>query len=98
MNLAKDTKVHVFQAEICDYRRNTVQANLSSYEGEYNKKPIYSSWRGFFVGDALKRAKKLEDGAHIMLTNAKISNKYDKENKRLYVEVTVFDFEEIEKE
>ncbi len=93
------TKVTVFDPEVLENRKNTVLANLSSYEGKDNEgNAKYSSWRSYFVGKAFEKAKDLQSKMTIELKEAKIENHYDKEKKTLYVNLTVFDFDVVDKE
>ena len=72
-----------------------VKANFSTAErdtreeGKYN----YMSWHARFVGKAFEKAKELQDKDRIMVTSAKLTNRYDKEEHKLYVTLVVFDFE-----
>ena len=99
MNIKKMEKVRVFELKENDKRKNTVSANISSYEGKsVEGDPLYSSWNANFVGDAYGKAKDLKEGQLIYLIRSKIENNYNKEQKKLYVNVTVFDFEASEGE
>lgn len=94
MNIQNGEKARVFGIKENGKRKNTMNVSLSTYEGK-NKddEPIYASWLAFFVGNAYEKAKELEEKDKIILTNAKISNFYNKETKNSYYDVTVFDFE-----
>ncbi len=89
-----NVKATVFDAKKEAKRKNTVIANISTYEGkdqEGNNR--YCSWKARFVGDAYEPALNLEDKDKIEITSGKIENNYNKEQEKLYVVVTVFDFE-----
>ena len=96
MNLSENV-VRVFDMDLPEYRKNTVVANISSFEGrDQDDNPRYSTWRAFFVGDAYKKALKLENkdkGFLIKLKNAKVENNYNKDKDKLFLTVTIFDFE-----
>lgn len=89
--------VRVFDLDIAENRKNTVVANISSFEGrDQDDNPRYSAWRTYFVGDAYKKALDLENdkkGVLIKITQAKVENNYNKAQEKLYVSVTIFDFE-----
>lgn len=90
-------KATVFDAKKAEKRKNTVVANLSTLEGkDQDDKNKYCSWRTFFVGNAYEKALVLEDKDRIFVTEAKIENFYNKEQEKNYVQVTVFDFDEVE--
>ena len=94
MKIVNEQQATVFQPQEAEKRKNTWMANLSTFEGKDQEgKNIYASWRSFFVGDAYEKAKNLKDRDRIVLTNSKIENNYDKEKEKLYVTLTVFDFE-----
>lgn len=99
MKIDKKQEARVFELKKSDNRKSTMRANLSTYEGKtQDDKPKYSSWNAYFVGDAYEKAKDLQNKNKIILTEAKIENYYDKEKGRLYVNLTVFDFEIKEEE
>lgn len=50
------------------------------------------TWSAKFVGGAFEKAKSLKELDKIDILKGAITNKYDKDSKRLFVEVTVFDF------
>lgn len=94
MKIVNEQQATVFEPKEADKRKNTWMANLSTYEGkDKDGKNLYSSWRAFFVGDAYEKAKSLKEKDRIILTNSKIENNYDKGKEKLYVTLTVFDFE-----
>lgn len=85
--------VMVFDAKKSENRKKTVEANISSYEGrDQDDNPRYSNWRAYFVGDAYKEALTLENQDRIKILEGKIENNYNKESKKLFVTVTIFDF------
>lgn len=95
MNIEKGQKCRVFEVRENEHRKNTISANISTFEGKGSdgEKIIYSSWNANFVGAAYDKAKKLKNKDVILLMRAKADNNYDKKKERLYVNVTVFDFE-----
>lgn len=97
MKIDKDQKAKVFDVEVSEKRKNTVTANLSTYEGkDKDDNAVYSSWRANFVGGAYEKAKSLSAKDEITLLDAKVENSYNKEKERLYVTITVFDFAKTE--
>ena len=93
MQISNRETATVFNITESATRKNTVNANLSTYEGtDKEDKPIYSSWRTNFVGKAFDKAKNLKEKDKILLLNAKVENNYNKEQDKLYVTLTVFDF------
>lgn len=93
MNLGEN-KATVFEPKKDENRKNTVRATISTYEGEdADQGKKYSSWYARFVGDAYKKAIKLKNKDKIDITSAKIENSYNKDTEKLYVTVTVFDFD-----
>ena len=93
MKLATN-KATVFEVKKDESRKNTVQANISTYEGKgQNDEPVYSSWFTRFVGKAYEKALGLQDKDRIVIKEGKIENYYNKEKGKLYVSVTVFDFD-----
>lgn len=88
--------VTVFNPKIKDdLSSKTLFATLSSSkknekDGEISYKNMY--WKGRFVGTAFEKAKSLKDKDKIDILNGVIDNTYDKENKKLYVNLTIFDF------
>ncbi len=90
--------VSVFQPHIkTNVSDKILFANLSSSkknlspEGEVTYENM--SWNARFVGDAFEKAKTLKEKDKIDITKGAITNKYDKENQKLYVDVVVFDYE-----
>ena len=94
MRIANDQKATVFEVKENEKRKNTMMATLSTYEGkDKGGNNVFSSWRGFFVGDAYEKAKQLKDKDKIILTASKVDNNYDKTKKALYLTLTIFDFD-----
>lgn len=97
MKISKNQEARVFSIKEAENRKNTIRANISTYEGKtQDDKAKYSSWNTYFVGEAYEKAKELEDKEKIILTKAKIENNYDKKKEQLYLTLTVFDFEKKE--
>lgn len=94
MQISNRETATVFNITEAENRKNTIKANLSTYEGKDKEdKPIYSSWRTNFVGKAYEKAKDLKEKDKILLINAKVENDYNKEQDKVYILLTVFDFE-----
>ena len=94
MKIDKGQKARVYNAAVNEKRKNTVSANLSTYEGkDKDDNAVYSLWRTNFVGAAFEKAKMLSSKDEIILTDAKIENSYNKQNEKSYVYLTVFDFD-----
>jgi len=94
MDISKTQKARVFDISKNDNRKNTFTANLSTFEGkDKDDNNVYSSWKANFVGKAYEKAGGLNEKDEITLTNAKVESSYNKEKERLYVTVTVFDYE-----
>lgn len=99
MNISSKQEARVFDVKKAENRKNTVLARISTYEGKTkDEKAKYSSWNTSFVGDAYDKATELENKDKIILTNAKVENNYDKEKEKLYLNVTIFDFELLEED
>lgn len=97
MRISKNQEARVFSIKEAEHRKNTIRANISTYEGKtQDDKSKYSSWNTYFVGEAYEKAKELEDKDKIILTKAKVENNYDKSKEQLYLTLTVFDFEKKE--
>ena len=93
MDLKEGTLVNVFDVKKSEKMKNTARANLGSYEGkDADGNAKFSSWHARFVGEAYKKAAKLKGKERISLINAKVESSYNKEEKKSYVTVTVFDF------
>ena len=99
MNISSKQEARVFDVKKAENRKNTVSARISTYEGKTkDEKAKYSSWNTSFVGDAYDKAIELENKDKIILTNTKVENNYDKEKEKLYLNVTIFDFELLEED
>lgn len=99
MNIEKGVKAKVFDPDVSKNRSNTVIARISTKEGkDENGSIIYSSWYTRFVGDAYLKAQGLAGGEWIELTRSKVHNDYNKEKEQLFVTVTIFDFDVLEKQ
>ncbi len=93
MNI-KNVKATVFEPRISSKMKNTVLADISTYEGnDQEGNPRYSSWNCKFVGSGFELAKTLEDRNKILIKRGKVENTYNKEQEKLYVNVTVFEFD-----
>lgn len=91
----KEFNARVWSLEKSKVMKNTYTANVSTYEGEdKNGDPIFCYWSGRFVGEAFKKARGLEEGEKIGITNASVTTYYDKDKKKLYANLTIFDFDE----
>lgn len=89
-----NVQANVFEVKRDEKRKNTIIANISTYEGkDQNNKSQYCSWRARFVGDAYEKALGLKDKDRIIITKGKVENNYNKEKEKLYVIVTIFDFD-----
>lgn len=66
--------------------------NLSTPKKNKDDTYSYMYWKGKFVGKSYEKAKKLKDRDKIEITNGIIENNYDKENEKLWVIVTIFEF------
>lgn len=90
LNLGKSTKyVSVFCPEV---KEKFVQANLTTSKKNDDNTYINMYWKARFVGKSIEAAKELKDKDKIEITNGIIENNYDKENEKLWVNVTVFEF------
>ena len=94
MNIKEGQKARVWKCKKNESRKNTYDVQLSTYEGkDKDDKSRYSSWNASFVGDAYKKAAKLNEKDEIKLLNAKIEAVYVKEKSKEYINLTVFDFD-----
>lgn len=88
--------ITVFQPQVkLEISEKIVFATLSSSkkifkDGETSYENMM--WNGKFVAGAFEKAKSLKDFDKIDIIKGSITNKYDKSNNRVYVEVTIFDF------
>lgn len=93
MNI-KNVKATVFEPRISNKMKNTVLADIYTYEGnDQDGNPKFSSWNCKFVGSGFELAKTLKDRNKIVIKKGKVENVYNKEQEKLYVNVTVFDFD-----
>lgn len=70
-------------------------ANLSTFKKNTDNTYTYMYWKARFVGKAFEKAKKLKDKDKIEIANGIIENNYDKEKDKLWVTVTIFEFEKM---
>lgn len=88
--------ITVFQPQIdLNISGKMVFANISSSKKDTRTNPpTYTnmSWKAKFVGEAFESAKALRDKDKIDIVKGVISNTYDKEKGKLYVDVTIFEF------
>jgi transposase len=85
-----DIKGTVFKVEAQD---KVVKATLSTSEKKQDNTYENSSWFVAFVGNCKDKASKLQDKDRITVTKAKITNVYNKEHKKSYLNFTVFAFD-----
>lgn len=94
LNIDNRTGAWVRNLQEDSWRKNTMFAFLSTYEGKDQEgESRYSDWRTHFVGEAYGKAKRLSNNDKIILRKAKVECTGNKEKKDEYVTVTVFDFE-----
>lgn len=99
MNIEKGTKAKVFDPKKSEKRNNTITATISTKEGKTEQgNAIYSSWYTRFVGAAYEKACMLKGKEWIHIVSGKVENEYNKERAKLFVTVTIFDFDVVEKE
>lgn len=70
-------------------------ANLSTPKLNKDNTYSYMYWKARFVGKAYENAKDLKDKDRIEITNGIIENNYDKEKEKLWVTVTIFEFDKM---
>lgn len=93
MDIMTGTLANVFDVAKSEKMKNTATGRISTYEGkDMDGNAKFSSWNARFVGDAYKKAAKLKDKERIQILKGKVENRYDKEAKKTYITVTVFDF------
>lgn len=98
MNIANDVRGTIFNPEISEKMKNTVTGSFSTYEGkDKDGNSKYNSWIIHFVGKAFENAKKLQSKDQVKILKAKVENSYNKETEKLFVWVTAFSFEKIER-
>ena len=72
-----------------------VKANLSTAKKDPRAESgyTYMRWHTRFVGDAVEKAKELTDKERIVINSARLENYYDRDEKKLYLTLVVFDFD-----
>ena len=86
--------VSVFQAED---KGKYVQSNLSTGKKKQDGTWDNMYWKARFVGKCKDEAVELQDKDKIEIKQGIIENNYDKENKKLWLTVVIFDFEVMNK-
>lgn len=82
--------VSLFQVEDTGrYVKCTLSTSKKDSDGKYTN--MY--WNARIVGKAYESAKELKDKDKINILSGVVENKYDKENSKLYLNVTIFEFE-----
>lgn len=82
--------VSLFQVEDTGkYIKCTLSTSKKDSDGNYTN--MY--WNARIVGKAYESAKELKDKDKINILSGVVENKYDKENNKLYLNVTIFQFE-----
>lgn len=71
---------------------NFVKAQLSTSEKKQDGTYENSSWFASFVGGAKEQAKHLQDKDTITITKGNITNVYNKEAGKSYLNMTIFEF------
>lgn len=89
-----DVKATVFKIED---KGTYVKAQLSTSEKKQDSTYENSSWFCSFVGNAKEGAKHLSDKDKITITKGKLTNVYNKEAGKSYLNMTVFEFTSNEK-
>lgn len=84
--------VSVFEVEA---KERYCTANLSTFKKNTDNTYTNMYWKARFVGKAFGKAKELKDKDKIEITNGIIENNYDKEKDKLWVTVTIFEFEKM---
>jgi len=96
LNISNSKYVYVF--DIKD-KGNYVLANLSTSKKNPDGTYDHMYWKGArFVGNAFEPAKSLNDKDIIQINNGGVTNRYDKSENKLYVNVVVFDFEKMKED
>jgi hypothetical protein len=85
-----DIKGTVYKVE---QKMGIVKATLSTGEKKQDGNYENSSWFVAFVGNCKDKARRLEDKDRITVTKAKMTNVYNKEHKKAYLNFTVFAFD-----
>lgn len=68
-------------------------ANLSTSKKNSDNTYTNMYWKARFVGNAYEKAKALENKDKIEIANGIIENNFNKDTQKLWVTVTVFEFE-----
>ena len=74
-----------------------VEATLSTSNKGQNGEYTYQSWKTRFVGNCKKQAENLNEKDFIKINSGIVENTYNKETKKGYVNVVVFEYEMYEK-
>lgn len=98
LQIKNGQRVTVWDPHEAERIKSTVEANISSVKKENEEEWKYYSWNAKFVGKAYGKAQELADRDRIELKEAAIENYYNKDKKKLYVTVIIFDFERVESE
>lgn len=86
-------KATVFEVKDED---KVVKVNLSTSKKQADDSFVNMYWKGVFVGKAKEKAKELKDKDKIEIVNGAVENKYDKETKKTWVSIVIFDFKKCE--
>ena len=86
----ENVRGNVFKVEV---QEKVVKASLSTSEKKQDGTYENSSWFVAFVGNCKDKASSLQDKDRITISKAKVSNVYNKEHKKSYLNFTIFDFE-----
>ncbi len=99
MNVERGERARVFGLKVSERKKRTVVGKISTYEGnDQDGNGLYSQWFTNFVGKAYEQALTLDEGDKIMLLQAVVTDRYIKEKKRSYTNVTVFELVKIPEE
>jgi hypothetical protein len=91
MIFVNDVKyVKVFKVED---KGNYIKAQVNTSEKKQDGTYENSSWFVTFVGNCKDEAKRIAEGDKITIKKAKLTNVYNKEHKKSYLNFTVFAFE-----
>ena len=82
--------VRVYNIEI---KEKYVQARLQTSEKKQTGEYENSDWYARFVGGSLGLAQQLTDKSTITINQGKLTNPYNRDTKKAYLNMTVFDFE-----
>ena len=85
-----DIKGTVFKVEVGE---KLVKGTLSTSEKKQDGTYENSSWFVAFVGNCKEKAAKLQEKDRITVTKGKLTNVYNKEQKKSYLNFTIFAFE-----